>query len=149
MCCLILLSFLFCTVPLVNCTGASISVDKMSVRIVWDNIHTGGLNLSSATVEYALLTSSNFTTAVNETVNVVGGGAVIETLPTAGLVYVFRVTTENAEGESIPSSCPPLFLAVGRSTLCTLAQISPELVLESFNYYVHVVGVVGVGFMYL
>ena len=97
-----------------NCTGTSIAADQTNLRVMWDNIHTGGLNLTSATVKYALLTSTNFTPVVNETVNVVRGEAIIEGLPTAGLSYVFRVTTQNSEGESTPSNCPPIFLTVGR-----------------------------------
>ena len=89
------------------------------MRIEWDNIHTGGLDLTSATIEYAALdsndntTSGNFTPVDDTILDVNGGVAVLRTLPEAGLEYVFRVSTENTEGVSIPSQCPPLFLVIG------------------------------------
>ena len=106
-------------VPLVNCRTASIATDQRSARIEWDNIHTGGLDLISATIEYAVLTSSENATSSNSTpvdnpvVDINGRAAVLRTLPEAGLDYVFTVSTENAEGESNPSQCPPVFLAIG------------------------------------
>ena len=85
------------------------------MRIEWENIHTGGLDLISATIEYAVLPSSenNSTPVDNPVVDINGGTAVLRTLPEVGLDYVFTVSTENTEGESIPSQCPPIFLVIG------------------------------------
>ena len=56
---------------MVNCTDISTSMDQTSIQIMWDTIHTGGLNITSASIEYAPLTSpdkimsDNFTSVVN------------------------------------------------------------------------------------
>ena len=104
-----------------NCTDIRVTADKTSVKIDWDNIHTGGLELISASIEYALLnssdnttTSANFTPVVNQMVNLRESRAILEALPTVGLEYVFQVTTENSEGESAPSQCPVIFLEIGK-----------------------------------
>lgn len=47
-------------------------------------------------------------------VDVVEGEAILQTLPAAGLTYTFRVSTENIEGESLPSECPMIFLEIGK-----------------------------------
>ena len=103
-------------VPLVNCTAAEISGQRIA-SISWDSIHTGGLSLMSAVVEYTPSPSSmgaKFTEVVNASIDLEGGRAELQSLPTAGLTYVFRVATENAEGKSVPSQCPPLFLEIGK-----------------------------------
>ena len=113
-------------VPLVSCTDIRITADETRVKIEWDNIHTGGLELISATIEYSPLntsvntTSANFTLIVNEMVNLTEGQAILRALPTAGLDYVFQVSTENSEGESVPNQCPVIFLEIGKFvyTLC-------------------------------
>ena len=111
-------------VPLVNCTATELSEDETGVRIVWDTIHTGGLGITTTTIEYSPLPSSdnnmtsiNFTPVVNASVNLVGSAAILQALPDAGQTYVFRVTTANAEGDSVPSECPPIFLEIGKILL--------------------------------
>ena len=112
-------------VPLVNCTATELSLDETGVRIVWDTIHTGGLGITTTTIEYSPLpssdnnnmTSNNFTPVVNASVDVVGSVAILQALPDAGQTYVFRVTTANAEGDSVPSECPPIYLEIGKILL--------------------------------
>lgn len=67
-------------------------------------------------IEYTQSPSSvgaEFTEVLNASIDLEGGRAEFQSLPTAGLIYVFRVSTENAEGQSVPSECPPLFLEIG------------------------------------
>ena len=101
-----------------NCIATSITADQMSVRVSWDNIHTGGLNLTNTTIEYAPLNSNgstgSFVPAVSPAIDMAGGEGILRLLPTAGLNYVFRVSTENSEGESEPSLCPAIFLEIGK-----------------------------------
>ena len=106
-----------------NCTATSISLDQMSVKILWDNIHTGGLNLTNSTIEYALYnstdnTSSNFITTssnfISPNIDTLVGEAILRILPTAGQNYVFRVFTENDKGNSEPSECPVIFQEFGK-----------------------------------
>ena len=107
--------------PLLVCRDTSIADDLASVRIEWETIHTGGLELDSISIEYAALsgngtTSENFTVVYDATFDT-DGVANLVTLPLAGLNYTFRVSAENSEGESVPSVCPPIFLLIGEWSL--------------------------------
>lgn len=90
---------------------------------MWDTIHTGGLNITSASIEYAPLTSpdkimsDNFTSVVNySSLDPVEGKATLQNSlsDTANVTYVFTVSAENDEGESLPSQCPPIILKYGK-----------------------------------
>ena len=100
-----------------NCTAIEVSEDQTRLIVQWYNIHTGGLNLTSATIEYTLLfngTNASFTEAQNASINLQQSTADLQFLPDAGLEYIFRVITENEVGESVPSECPPIFLDIGQ-----------------------------------
>ena len=106
---------LLSAVPLVNCTSTRISANQTNVLILWDVIHTGGLELISSDIEYSTNGDTNFTPAIFAMINITEGEATLTVLPTAGLNYLFRVTAENSEGESVPGECPLIFLDIGKS----------------------------------
>ena len=110
-------------VPLVVCRSAVLDVEQRSMRIEWDNIQTGGLGLTSASIEYMVVNSTGNSTPVqNPVIDINGGVAILRTLPQAGLNYIFSVTTENDVGESIPSQCPPIFLVIGEHLLYSMCS---------------------------
>lgn len=93
------------------------------MRVEWDNIRAGGLELTSASIEYMVVNSTGNSTPVqNPMIDINGGIAVLRTLPQAGLSYIFSVTIENDVGESIPSQCPPIFLVIGEHLLCSMCS---------------------------
>ena len=91
---------------------------------MWDTIHTGGLDITSASIEYAPLTSmmsDNFTSVVNySSIDPVEGKATLQNSLTANMTYTFTVLAENDEGESLPSQCPPLFLKYGKFCIAVM-----------------------------
>ena len=107
---------------MVNCTGISTSMDQTSIQIMWDTIHTGGLDITSASIEYAPLTSTdNFTSVVNySSIDPVEGKATLQNSFTANVTYIFTVSTENDEGQSLPSQCPPIFLKYGKYCIAVM-----------------------------
>ncbi len=112
-------------VPEIECQMAPLSING-SIRVSWQFVHTGGLNLTGLSVLYSLDTSSlwfqrlaNGKLAVDSAEDPTALS--VSDLP-AGSRYIFKVASSNELGNS-SSTCPPIVHSIGM-TLKTLKTSS-------------------------
>ena len=98
-----------------ECSDAS--AENGAVRLQWDFVHTGGLNLSGVVVSYRSGGSQDFRPVLGHEMRLDAEGRPtsldVRNL-TAGETYVFMINASNEQGSAM-DCCPPVTLSIGES----------------------------------